>query len=202
MRRPLVPNRNGVTLIELMVATSVFGLLMTALFWSFRYGMDAWRKVEVRADLLGGIQLVTLRMSEEGNRSLPLGTSISPSGSAVAIISPRRDDGKLAYDSPSNSVQWQRYALFWHDETKQQILSGDVPLSPTVSAASPIEGIDPNWFTSLAPRSRVLAPHMEKFEVTSSTSPPRLLFANFIATYQRAGATTQIEHRSLVKIGP
>lgn len=77
-RRPISTDRNGFTLLELLIAMSLLGLIFAALTGGLRFGTTAWQKAADRLSKTEEIQLVhrTLRRQIATALPIPLITEI------------------------------------------------------------------------------------------------------------------------------
>ncbi|HZA67622.1 MAG TPA: prepilin-type N-terminal cleavage/methylation domain-containing protein [Geminicoccaceae bacterium] len=74
-RAPLPPHTSaGFTLLELLIAITLLGLLMAALFGGLRLGARAWERGEERLDESGRLQVVQNFLRERLGEAYPLST--------------------------------------------------------------------------------------------------------------------------------
>ncbi|GMU57173.1 MAG: hypothetical protein AMXMBFR33_63190 [Candidatus Xenobia bacterium] len=131
--------RHGHTLVEILVAISILGILTGAILFLYVTGGRAVAQGDMRGELLRQLQLAASRMSREMETSAF--DSVSSSASAVAMMSavPASGGGSPTL-SPDGSIIWQKYIVYWHDSATRTLNRREYAVPPTTSA-QPIE----NW---------------------------------------------------------
>lgn len=157
MKRDL---RRGFTVLELIVASMILGLLMAAQFFIFRSGAGAWSKSDVQADLIRVAQTVSARVNRLVEPSTFQSASVDPAGNGVAFLSAVDASGRFSYDPVTNLPKWQKYVIFYYDSTSQVIAQREVGVvglsqenipQPIVSLGS---GTETAYFSSGRPFAR------------------------------------------------
>lgn len=161
--------RSGLTLIDLVVAMSMFLLLLTVLFAIFFLGGKAWRKTDDRYELLRNTQGVLAQINREAERTTTFSVSILP-GRAISFLSPINDQGNFVTDTIGD-VRWERYLVFYLDSASQEVRMVDIPLLPTSFERRTPQPIDRfNSLSGIQPLSayltggRVLGNHITAFD--------------------------------------
>lgn len=121
-------SRAGLGLIDLVVAMGMLLMLLSLLFAIFFLGGKAWRKTDDRFELLRNTQTVISQIAREAERGSVFSVSILPNR-AVSFLSPMNDNGNFVTDTLGD-VRWERYLVFYHDPTSQEVRLVDIPLLP------------------------------------------------------------------------
>lgn len=128
-------SRKGFTLIETIIAASIFSFLLVTLFMVYRTGADAWMKSDANSELLGKAQVLTSKISRAVERSSYQSLAINRSApDAVSFLSPLDSNGVFQYDSYRNRPLWQEYLFFYRDR-----VTGDVRVNTRSVVGTPAE---------------------------------------------------------------
>lgn len=165
------------TLIELLVAAGLLGVLTTAIFFVFQVGWDSWRKVESQNELLQQLQGLSSRIARGVERTTFDSVSVDAGNDALAFLSPLDDNGAYVVRA-DGSLEWQSFKVFYHDSISKTVLRRDETLpagSPFQASPGFIETYDPG--TGVQPWShyrtegQVVARHITGFQVTLLPDP-------------------------------
>lgn len=129
--------RRGATLLELMISTGVFSLLVICVFAVFRFGKEEWKLTLLRHSLQNDGRKALIQLETDLRRSSYFSTSTLNSGSesvvAEGVTYPRHvlcfagiDNWKESgsFDGTNNRPIWNVYHIYV--ATRE---GGDVPLS-------------------------------------------------------------------------
>lgn len=129
----------GATLIDILVASFVLGLLTTMLFALFRTGIVGLKKVENQSELLRELQLLSLKISRELQESSFRSLSVSPDGHTVAFLSADDANDNFQMDEFGRPL-WQKFILYHFDATESVVRRTEVPyLSPEPGSPQTLE---------------------------------------------------------------
>ncbi|MFN8612078.1 MAG: hypothetical protein U0931_31325 [Vulcanimicrobiota bacterium] len=171
--------RAALSILDLTVAMGLLMVLLAILFAIFFLGGKAWRKTDDRYELLRNTQTVIAEISREAERTNIFSLSILP-GRALSFLSPMNSAGNFVTDALGD-VRWERYLVFYHEPTSQEVRMVDVPLLPASferRTPQPIDrflsatGIRP--LSSYLVGGRVLGRHITLFEPAQPAGSKRL----------------------------
>lgn len=161
----------GVTIAELLVAASLLGLLLIAIFAVYRSGANAWAMGDAKTELLQQVQLGVSRMAREAERSVYGGVTIAGDEAAVSFIS-AEEDGSFETETDTTRMLWKKYVVFYHDPQTQTLMSREVELAGPIVDAQPIEstlGAIDNYRHG----GKIVSRHVDSLQV--AFEPPALL---------------------------
>jgi general secretion pathway protein J len=92
------PNEAGFTLVELLVALTLLGLISVVLFGGLRFGTRAWEASSVQAERLAKVQAVQGLLRRRIAQALPPG----PEGTRVA----GPEEGRAVFSGDSDALQF------------------------------------------------------------------------------------------------
>ena len=134
--------RRGVTLAELLVAMSILGLLLGAVFSLFGLGTDAFRISLLRQDLQTTARFILTRLEQEirvthlESMSVADTRSVGTSRRHMLCMSSLSDWNDLTlYDVNSGMPRWNRYLLYY--ATLEVPLGGLIRLELEAPASGP-----------------------------------------------------------------
>ena len=117
---------SGQTLIEILVATGLFTILLAALFFLYNFGAASWMKGNTKSELLGEIQKFQARFTRAVELtsfvSLTIDTGVPD---AVCFLSPLNDDGDFQFNPYLNRPRWQKYLFFYRDTTSGEVFQAE-----------------------------------------------------------------------------
>lgn len=192
-------SQRGLTLVELMVAATLLGLLTFAMFAIYRMGASAWAKGSVRSEMLADLQVATARLEKDLGRSTYSSFSVGAGGSAVSFLTPVDDTAPQTFESITGAPLWRRYVLYWLDAASGELRRREVPLpagAPEESAPGPIESFGTSGPLALyLDQGRAVARDVTLF-TCSVPGPNRPVRTQLTAQRQRYG-TSRVETASL-----
>lgn len=135
--------RRGITIIELVVAMSILGVLLALTFFIYTMGARAWAKGDSKADLLRAAQVVAAKTNRYVESSTPLSLSVASDGSAVAFLSAEDTDGVFQYDPVTLLPHWQKFIVLYHDATARTVNFKEVSVigTPLEQVPQPIDAL-------------------------------------------------------------
>jgi Prokaryotic N-terminal methylation motif len=138
--------RRGITLVELIVASFVLGLLGLLTVALFRTGASGWKKLEAQSTMLADYEVLNTKISREAQRSVygSASTDVGANGPTLAFLSALDDDGVFVLSDTYEPV-WQKYLVFYHDQAKRSVYFAEVPLikdSPEIKVPGPLQNYD------------------------------------------------------------
>ncbi len=134
----------GSTVIELIVACFLLGLLLASLFLVYRMVAGAWYKTSAQSEMLGRLQVISGRFESELEQSNSHSVSISADHHAISFLSAIKD-GVFVTDLEGRT-RWQSYVIYYYLPSNREIYRREVPLSlgdPEVESPGPIEDFGP-----------------------------------------------------------
>lgn len=181
----------GFTLLELMVAGSLFLLLGLVLFELYRVGASAWHKSDSQLDVLRNLQVVLTRVSREAQGSSL--ASESHDATALSFLTAVKDSTGFVVAPVTFRPVWQRYFVCYYDAGRQSVSVREEPLlpaSPEASAPGPIDNFaGPSGTQPLAfycNSGREIARGITSFQ--ASTTEPDLLELTLEGQQKRYGS--------------
>ena len=141
----------GLTLVEVLIALTIFSILMVAIFGSFKMGLNAFHKTSTKNDLHRQAQGLSLRLIDELQRSSISSVSLDPPPPAppaadkLCFLSALDPDGNFMLD-PRGRPDWQNYVIYFRNSTDNKVYRKEVPLIPSASqkrVPTPIENYNP-----------------------------------------------------------
>lgn len=85
---------------------------MMAVMSIYIVGSDAWNKGDQKAEVLGVIQALTLRITGEFQQSTEASLSVTSNGKAFSFLSPFDSDGNYTISTSDGSPVWQRFLVY------------------------------------------------------------------------------------------
>lgn len=158
----------GLSLVELLIAIALFGLISTYIAALVRYGFTYLQRAQDRAELQRVSLFLLSRLSSELSESSPDCLRYSGPNEAPGLVfaSPRGEDDLVSYSD--NRLLWKKWVAVWWDRDRQQILRAESTLpTPTLFKPDPSPAgfdVSVTSLTSVATQ-RVLARNVSGFEV-------------------------------------
>jgi len=110
----------GLTLLEIMVAITIFLVLMTTLFHIYVVSAKSWLKVRQKIEVKDSAQITLTRIEREirGSAINSVNIGISPGtadpNNAISFLSSYDDTtGMSEYDDGSGKMLWTKYIIFY-----------------------------------------------------------------------------------------
>lgn len=155
--------RRGHTLVEMLIAVGLLGIMMGAIIYLYLTGARAVSQGDVRSDLLRGLQITSQALTREVETSCYGGLSIAPSGLAVLAAGP--PEGGSPTLASNGTVQWRKYVVFWLDAGAKTVRRREVPIPPTGDEKT-IELWSGQPFATFAQQGSVVAHDMVGFSAS------------------------------------
>lgn len=160
----------GLTLVEILIVFTLFGVLLTAIFGIFNMGMQAWHKASTKNEMLHQVQLVSFRMSKELELSALESLSINKTTGIVCFLSPLDSNGVFVVDHRGRP-EFQEYVLYYRRAANDTVFRRTVPLisgAPQRRVPLPIETYDDGTglkgLSTYATGGQQIAKFIKKFE--------------------------------------
>ena len=140
--------QRGITIVELLVASVVLGLLGLLTVALFRSGASGWKKLEAQSTMLADYEVLTAKISKEVQRSVVASVDIdSPgvNGPTLSFLSAMDNNGVFALDTTTFKPRWQKYLIFYFDQANRKLYLNEVELipgSPEADAPEPLPSYD------------------------------------------------------------
>lgn len=124
--------QRGLTLIELMIAGFVLGLLSLVTVALFRTGASGWKKMEAQSTMLADYEVLDGKVTREVQRStyISASTVVGPDGPTLAFLSAVDDTGVFVLDPVTGEPIWQKFIIFYFDQANRRLYLTDLPLDP------------------------------------------------------------------------
>lgn len=184
----------GLTLVEVLLALTIFSILLSAIFFIFRFGLSAWHKTTTKNELLQQSQILNVRLSRELQRSSLSSLSSNPVAGVVAFLSPLDSDGRFVLDTQGRP-DWQEYVVYYLNKTEHVVYRRQVPLVAGAAerrVPTPIEDYNPGSgalaLSAYANGGRPVARFVDEFEPTIFPAPISQLSWRLVLERQRYGS--------------
>lgn len=130
--------RRGVTLVELLIAMAIFGLIATLIGVLVRSGVTYSRRSQARSELQRASLFLLSQLASELSESSPdcirYAEGVEPPG--IVYATPRGSDGQVTYSN--RHLLWKTWVCVWWDEAQGVIFRAQAPLpSPTTFKPDP-----------------------------------------------------------------
>ena len=124
----------GFSVVEILIASIILGLLVTALFGLFRTGIVSMRKVDNQTELIRELQILSLKITDEASASSFKSLCLSGNHEAVSFLSAVDKNGVFRTDE-FGRPEWQEFILYYYQQEDSTIRRTTVPFV----TGSPIE---------------------------------------------------------------
>lgn len=123
----------GFTLLESLVASSMFLLMSASLFMIFRTGASVWLKSDANAEVLGRLQTLSARIGREAENSLFDSLAIASKNTprvqhGCSFLSARNNEGQLDFHPSQLLPDWKRALVFYFDKAERRVYRRDTLL--------------------------------------------------------------------------
>ena len=128
--------RRGTTLIEALVYTVIFGLVLTCIYWvliaSMRYYSVANDSIDLQQSALNSMSTLVQDLCE--SQSTSIYTFTSPSG--ILFVSPRDSSNQYTYDAKMN-LQYQKWVCYYVGTSNgvNYLYKKELTITPTADPA-------------------------------------------------------------------
>lgn len=138
---------HGITIVELLVASFVLGLLGLLTVALFRTGASSWKKLEAQSSMLAEYEVLNEKLSREIQRSVyaSASTAVSPDGSTLAFLSAIDEHGVFVLNPTTHEPEWQKYLIFYFHQPTRKCYMAELPLaagSPEKDTPETLENYD------------------------------------------------------------
>lgn len=184
--------RRGSTLLEVMVAAAIMGLLITTVFALFKMGISAWFKADGLTDLVQQGQAVGARWVRDVEVTANQAVSVSPGGDAISLPSARDATGNFVLDPSTSELVWQKYILYYFDPVAGEVRRAEVPIAAPTRSVVPLETYSGQPLSNFMTGGTVLARQVSTF---TAAAGGRMAYLTVVAQKPRP-QTTQLEVQS------
>lgn len=179
--------KRGATLVELMVYTSLLGLLLGSIYAVFAASMRYFRVAQAATELQADAQKTVLNLVADLSDSNASSIKIGSNPTGIIFISPRNQYGDFSYDS-GGDLYWQKWVCYYRESTTNKLIRKEMYLPANVNPpGTPSTSIPSNatltttyFQTLLGARTTTVAEDITAFSV-SGTSP-----VSISATFERS----------------
>ncbi len=175
MRRslPALSREGGVSLVELVVASFIVGLLITEIwammFFGARYMVRSNETLELQLATLKSLNWLSRELAEGSPVSFRNETEETAPIKGIVFSMPRDTSGRVRY--ASGRIQWASYVCYYLDESgpNTQLIRAVEGFAPqdTAPTIPPSHGVD-HFATSPSVSRRLVATNITAFTVTQS----------------------------------
>ena len=124
-------SHTGHTLMELMVAMAIFGLILSSIFNIFVPGVRTFmvgkERVVTQANVMISLKRIRMELCSTSNSSITINSAeiYSSTGEpdAISFLSPYSDtERKISLDSVTSTLPiWQKYVIYFHDRPSREL---------------------------------------------------------------------------------
>lgn len=123
-------SRRGVTLLELIVAMSIWLFMSSLTYAMFISASRSWIKVSQKATLLQRFEVLAGKVQREVSGSSRSSVTISPDQSALSFLSASTDNPNQPYQfGAQGRLQWQKFVVYYHDSVSGGVFRTETPLT-------------------------------------------------------------------------
>lgn len=161
--------QSGLSLVELLIAIALFGLISTYIAALVRYGFTYLQRAQDRAELQRVSLFLLSSLSSELSESSPdcIRYATPAETPGLVFASPRGTDDQVDY--LNSRLLWKKWIAVWWDQENRQVVRAESALSsPTVFKPDPSPaGFDRSVgsFSSVITGRRVLTRNVSNFQV-------------------------------------
>jgi hypothetical protein len=129
----------GFTLVEALIACSMFLVMLGSLFSIYRMGATIWLRSDTGAEILGQVQSLSAKIAREAERSLfdSLAIESSATKTGCSLLSAHDANGRFDFDPGTRMPRWQTAILFYFDKAAETVYRLEVP----IAGATPRENL-------------------------------------------------------------
>ncbi len=120
-----IKKKNGVTVIEILIAIGIFSLLLTLMFYVFSISAKSWLKARNTVDIKDSGQILICRIESEIRTSAPGSVEIidypsisdpNNQSNAISFLSAYNDTGEIPEFSIIGQINWKKYVMFYLED--------------------------------------------------------------------------------------
>ena len=163
-------------------------------------GLSAWHKANTKNELLQEAQVLNFKLARDVELSAIQSVSGFPAppppdaAHAVAFLSPRDANGKVVVDSYGHP-EFQKYIVYYHDNSEKTVYRKEVPLVPGASERglpAPIDTYNNGGgampLASYRTGGRPIARFVDEFNVEIRPEPANQLWWEVVVERKRFGS--------------
>ena len=120
----------GLTILEVILAVSIFSMLSTLVFYIFAISSSSWLKTRETVEVKESAQVVLTRIEKELRASAYQSIAIIeyPSGSgnnAISFLSGLDETtGRTIYDEDTGKMEWKKFVIFYLEDDPKIVKEG------------------------------------------------------------------------------
>jgi len=127
IRKKLFKSR-GLTILEVILATTIFSLLSSLIFYIFAVSSQSWLKTRQTVEVKESAQVVLTRIEKELRSSAYSSLEIieypDPNNNSISFLSGQDSTGKTEFDEDSGKVEWKKYIIFYLEDDPKVVKAG------------------------------------------------------------------------------
>ncbi len=139
--RHILACRRGFTIVEVLVASSVFLLILGVLVSTFYMSTNTMMKGTSQAGMLRDAQAFGRKLSNAIQYGSVASLTIAADESGMSLLTSDNVNGKFRYDPALSTALWSDYQVFYYDSTAQEVRNPEISVigSPEEATPGPIE---------------------------------------------------------------
>lgn len=150
----------------MMVSLTLIGLIFGAIIAIYTVGSKAWRKGNIRGELLQELQVITNKLSKDVERTDLASLTITPDQEALSCLKLYDKDGNFLLDALGRPI-WSSWVVYFKDGTELRYREVEWTASEASRAApAPIESFSPPLtLADYRTGGKAYTTHLEEFEL-------------------------------------
>lgn len=183
-------SHRGLTLLEMMVSLTLIGLIFAAVIAIYVVGSKAWRKGNVRGELLQELQVISNKLTKDAERTTLPSVTIGPAQDKISLLRLYDQDGDFLLNSLGRPI-WTSWAVYFQDGSDLRYQEVPWPADEaTRTNPLQIEALDPPLtLDDYAVGGKSYSSNLLEFQITPVPDAPAM---NFKVTLEKA-ITSQIK---------
>ena len=113
---------SGFTIAELLIASSIFILLLGLFFFVFRQSTRAMLKGITQSDFVHSTQVFSRKFTQIVKFSSASSVTVTDDGSGMSVLSAEDDSGTFRFDPTLSQAIWQQYIGLYFESSTREIL--------------------------------------------------------------------------------
>jgi len=117
----------GLTILEVILATTIFSLLSSLIFYIFAVSSQSWLKTRQTVEVKESAQVVLTRIEKELRSSAYSSVEIieypDPNNNAISFLSGQDSTGKTTFDD-KGKIKWKKFIIFYIEDDPKVVKAG------------------------------------------------------------------------------